>query len=126
MYDLEICFNLKSGFSRTPKGRFCQSNGEEDAILKAFTPRRTIPNPSFNPSLPVTDENFEDAKIARNDCEGWCSNDPSCWGCSVVCGVSCLWNALSYCGTIAEWTGLIEGDITQKSGKMMKSIISKW
>ena len=118
-------FNSNSGFARIPKGRYCHSNTELDNVrLKPFNARRTIPNPTHTNS-PPTDENIEDALIARNECEVWCSNDPKCWGCSVVCGNSCAWNALSRCGTFEKWIGLIEGDITQKSGMRMKCIINK-
>ena len=51
-------------------------------------------------------------------CERYCSKHIECWGCSVDCSTSedCQWNALSDCGELKNWTGLSEGDISQKPG----------
>ena len=59
-------------------------------------------------------KDLSDARIARNECEEYCSTDEACWGCSVYCTQLCQWNAIPDCGIYEKWTGLIEGDVTKK------------
>ena len=76
---------------------------------------------------------IDDAIKIRNECEAWCTDEPSCWGCSAHCvwgAVGCVWNALSRCESanivFRPWYGLIEGDVTKKIvGKCTNYIISK-
>jgi hypothetical protein len=55
---------------------------------------------------------------ARDQCEAFCLEEDTCWGCSVDChniaALDCAWNALQSCGDWKSWAGAISGDITQK------------
>ena len=57
---------------------------------------------------------------ARSDCEEFCSWQPTCNGCSInlIITMPIRWqyNAIPDCGKKEGWTGMIEGDITQKTG----------
>ena len=61
-------------------------------------------------------DDFSDPSKALMGCEMYCSKNNDCWGCSVHCSPSdnCQWNAITECGELLNWTGLIEGDVTQK------------
>ena len=65
----------------------------------------------------LSDE-FPDSSKALLGCEMYCSENNDCWGCSVYCSApdNCQWNAITDCGELLNWTGLIEGDVTQKPG----------
>lgn len=92
-------FPIAPDFIRSEKGKHCRNNSVN--VLKEFVP----------PSGDVAD-----AVTARNECEEYCWTQDDCWGCSVYCGPPCQWNAIPNCGVYDNWTGLIDGDITQKSG----------
>ena len=64
----------------------------------------------------------EDAFDSLNACESYCKGEVECWGCSVHCGNPCQWNAIPTCGKRINWSGKIEGDITQKATKSCKYI----
>ena len=88
-------------FVRSNKGFHCSKrNGN---VLKEFI-------------FPTDD--FSDQTKALMGCEMYCSKNNDCWGCSVHCSSSdnCQWNAITECGELSNWTGLIEGDVTQKPG----------
>ena len=61
-------------------------------------------------------DDFSDPSKALMGCEMYCSKNNDCWGCSVHCNPSanCQWNAMTECGELLNWTGLIEGDVSQK------------
>ena len=84
-------------FNRSEKGKYCSKN--KDNVIKAFIP---------------TSGGIDDAIMSRNECEDYCQNDETCWGCSVHCGNPCQWNAIPECGNYNDWGGVIEGDITRK------------
>ena len=56
----------------------------------------------------------EDAMESRDECENYCNGKLECWGCSVHCASPCQWNAIPECGQWKSWSGVIDGDITQK------------
>ena len=65
-------------FVRKDKGRWC--NKRKNNVLREFWPKS---------------KDQEDAITSRLECEEFCSNIEQCWGCSVDCGPSCRWNAIS-------------------------------
>ena len=93
-------FISNTGFLRSKKGKFCQKCWT--AILKQF------PVPVW-PSL-------DHAVISRNNCENYCRATTACWGCSVAGLQYSQWNAITECGAVIDWAGVMEGDITQKKG----------
>ena len=68
--------------------------------------------------IPKSNSN-EDAIESLNACESYCKKEVECWGCSIHCAVAnpCQWNAIPTCGRWINWSGKIEGDITQKVSK---------
>ena len=59
---------------------------------------------------------FSTSSKALMGCENYCSNIYKCWGCSIYCSTTdnCQWNAITDCGELQNWTGLTEGDVSQK------------
>ena len=101
---MEFCKNfthlpIVPGFIRSSKGKRCRESNVD--VLNSFIP----------PSGKAVD-----AMAIRDECEIYCSTHDNCWGCSVYCGSPCQWNAIPNCEIYDDWTGLIEGDITQKPG----------
>ena len=95
---------VSPGFIRSERGKYCETDISN--ILKEFSP-------------PSSQENNYTYR-ARNECEEYCLAHEACWGCSVDCKFQCHWNAISKCDALTDWTGLINGDVTQKPGKMDK------
>ena len=86
-------------FLRLKKGKWCSKNRE--GVLKVFVP---------------SSSSVQDAITVRNECEEYCRVEETCWGCSVDCKNPCQRTAILACGTLIEWGGLIEGDVTYKQG----------
>ena len=86
-------------FVRLKKGKWCSKNRE--GVLKVFVP---------------SSSSVQDAIMVRNECEQYCRVEKTCWGCSVDCGNPCQWSAILTCGTLNDWGGMIEGDVTYKQG----------
>ena len=85
---------------RSKKGNRCQKNNLN--VLKRFK---------------FPDEFMIDASMALGECEKYCAMKEICWGCAVHCnGGDCQFNAITECGRNESWTGLIDGDISQKPG----------
>ena len=57
-----------------------------------------------------------DATTALIECEKYCGRVERCWGCSAHTNTSNQWNAITKCGGLEKWEGLIQGDVTQKPG----------
>ena len=93
-----------SDFIRSSIGKMC--NIKKQNVLKKFL---------------LDSESLEDATRIRLACEEYCSWRENCWGCSIQCSPSCQWNAISECGSVEDWNGMIEGDITQKPGTQKNS-----
>ena len=91
---------LFTEFIRSEKGKYCEFNTKN--TLKEF--------------IIASSTETATAGLSRNSCEDYCRKEQTCWGCSVHCGSPCQWNAIPECGTVKDWHGMIEGDITQKSG----------
>ena len=89
----------QNDFVRSDKGVHCSKRN--DKVLKEF----------FFPT-----DIFSTESKALMGCENFCSNISNCWGCSVHCSTigNCQWNAISDCGELQNWTGLTEGDVSQK------------
>lgn len=95
-------------FSRSAKGQYCKNNRAD--VVKAF---------------PMQDGSLNAAYAARDQCESFCLDEKTCWGCSVDCPsapvvyggllTACQWSALTSCGNIGSWSGSIAGDITEKN-----------
>lgn len=60
---------------------------------------------------------INDAETALSECEKYCGRVERCWGCSVHTNATNQWNAISKCGVLEKWEGLIQGDVTQKPSK---------
>ena len=73
---------------------------------------------SVTKTFQLDSESNESAIIARTKCEVYCSRQQTCWGCSVDCESVCKWNAIGDCGDLERWQGMIDGDVTQKPGKI--------
>lgn len=94
-------------FKRSPPGKYCSEN--RAGVLRQFK------TPSDSKS---------DALKARTQCEQYCFGEERCWGCSVDCqgaplyygilGVGCQWSAVTACGEQLDWSGSIDGDVSQK------------
>ena len=87
-------------FIRSIKGKHCYNRNTH--VLKKF---------------PFPSEFVANATMALTECEKYCSRNDICWGCSVKCEIYCQWNALSECGFFEDWSGLINGDVSQKPSK---------
>ena len=63
---------------------------------------------------------FSTSSKALMGCETYCLIDQKCWGCSIHCSTpeKCQYNAIPNCGELQNWAGLMEGDVTQKPGKL--------
>jgi hypothetical protein len=88
-----------AGFTRSAPGVYCGAN--HNNVLASFT---------------MPDKDSAPATLAK--CEAFCAETDACWGCSVVCSnnstVLCNWVAISLCGDVLTWQGLINGDISEK------------
>ena len=88
------------------KGKRC--NKRKGTVLAKFRiHNKTMPNGQIHNAL-----------VARNECENYCAAKEDCWGCSVDCEKNCHWNALQDCGVQEDYSGIIDGDITQKPGNV--------
>ena len=65
---------------------------------------------------------MDEASLARDRCESYCSREKSCWGCSVDCSTTCQWNAITDCGTYIDWKGIITGDVSLRPGKYVLGV----
>ena len=103
MINYFVCYILitvyQYDFVRSDKGVHCSTRS--DKVLKEFI----FPTYVFSTS-----------SKALMGCEKYCSNIYNCWGCSVHCSTigNCQWNAITDCGEKRNWTGLTEGDVSQK------------
>ena len=91
-------------FVRAEKGVFCNVN-TGDVIAEFKFPTKTI----------------QDASSALLECEKYCSRKSTCQACSILCNESCHFSAISNCFSQVEWKGLVNGDVSQKPGKRIKS-----
>eukprot|EP00927_Polykrikos_kofoidii_P055043 TRINITY_DN49359_c0_g1_i1.p1 TRINITY_DN49359_c0_g1~~TRINITY_DN49359_c0_g1_i1.p1 ORF type:complete len:937 (-),score=98.26 TRINITY_DN49359_c0_g1_i1:92-2509(-) len=95
-------------FERSQSGYYCSDNHK-----------------SFLKSFPMASNTLSDAHASLNQCETYCRDEDSCWGCSVDCPrtplvygrlfEACQWNAVSSCGETLLWSGSIVGDISKKN-----------
>ena len=98
---LHFSLAFPEDFIRSKKGNRCQKNNLN--VLKKFK----FPDGFVN-----------DAFMALDECEKYCATKENCWGCAVYCnGGDCQINAITECGSNEKWTGLIDGDISQKPGR---------
>ena len=89
--------DIDSKFERSEKGKWCGLNTRN--VMKEFIP---------------SSSSIADATKVRDACESYCYLKSTCWGCSVHCGNPCQWNAISECGSMRNFRGIIEGDVTKK------------
>ena len=94
-----MCLATPSEFIRYPKGTSCSHKGA--IVLEQFSSTSRDPT---------------NASQALKKCEEYCSWHKMCWGCSIICGQACQWNAISECNDVLQWNGLMEGDISRKPG----------
>ena len=86
-------------FERSVKGEICSKRNIN--VMKEFS---------------FVNDTIEGTIRARSNCEEYCSWQPTCIGCSIHCTASCQYNAIPDCGEKEGWNGMIEGDITIKTG----------
>jgi len=101
----------KNIYVHTPKGKYCNLNHQ--GVLKKFM---------------MTKAGEDEAKKQLGQCESFCTPHTNCWGCSVDCPTSsktiCQWVAITQCGALNSWQGLINGDVSEKgtSGKVTMTV----
>ena len=110
-------------------GRRCSRRSENANVLKIFKPQTNIAYKTTKDgdyeTATLTDDNRKDAMFARDECVKWCSNQENCFACSSDCSVdkdTCTWNALKQCGAWQFWDGIIEGDVSEKEGRVKKKL----
>ena len=98
---LDLAGDSTFEFQDSPKGQYCSDN-QVNPLAKFVMPTSAT----------------SDATAALQKCQAFCSSSESCQACSVDCSLGsmkrCQWVALSECGDVLSWAGLIPGDISYK------------
>ena len=97
VYRKKLLSASTSDFVHSGKGARCKVN--DSGILKPF------------PILSMQPNDTLDALLA---CKKYCADNEHCWGCSIQGSTSYKMNAINDCYKKETWSGLIEGEVSQK------------
>ena len=119
VYKKREMHSLPSDFIWSTKGKTC-SKKDQNVLNEFFVPSISNTTKYKNLQHAIKQENIRKALLklvyeARYKCERYCSSSKICWGCNAICqNERCKWIAISSCGTVIPWNGLVIGDIAQK------------
>ena len=108
VYKKQNNFASTEEFLRSEKGTRCKIRSSN--IIKSFV----------FPSLSISN-----ATVAISLCEKYCAMSQKCWGCSIQGTDSFQIDAITDCGKVENWTGLIDGEVSQKPACMEMNIVTK-
>ena len=74
----------------------------------------------FDSSSPLL-EDIVTSNLTEEDCKLYCASKKSCCGCTMLCNVTCQWNALTDCERAGNVTPVREQCTSRKPGKSIRT-----